>query len=89
MISIRGDPLHISPTHHWGASLPAASYPSHIPLKVCALLVQIRPWHVLWLSPLLQLVSRGAGLGVLSPSALLSLRLDEVAAQALVCGRAL
>lgn len=72
-----------------GGALPAASHPSHIPLKVCALVVQIKPWHVLWLSPLLQLVSWGAGLGVLSPSGLLSLRLDEVAAQAVVCGRAL
>lgn len=67
----------------------AVCHPTYIPLKVCVLVVQIRPWHVLWLSPLLRLVSWGAGPGVLSPSGLLSLRLDEVAAQAVVCGRAL
>lgn len=72
-----------------GGSSPDVSHPSYIPPKVCALVVQIRPWHVIWLSSLLQLVSWGAGPGVLSPSGLLSLRLDEVAAQALVCGRAL
>lgn len=82
-----------SSKHIWysllGVSLPALSHPSYIPLKVCALVVQIRPWHVLWLSPLLQLVSWNAGPGVSSPFGLLSLRLDEVAAQAVVCGRAL
>lgn len=69
--------------------MPAGCHPSYIPLKVYVLVVQIRPWHVLWLSPFLQLVSRGAGPGVLSPSGPLSLRLDEVAAQAWLCGRAM
>lgn len=49
-----------------GGCLAAAHHPSNILLKVCVLVVQIRPWHVLWLSPLLQLVSWGGGLGVLS-----------------------
>lgn len=65
------DPLNI--LNMYCGSLPAACHPSYIPLKVYVLVVQIRPWHVLWLSPLLQLVSWGAGLGVLPPSGLLSL----------------
>ena len=36
---------------------PAVCHLAYIPLKVCVLVVQIRPWHVPWLSPLLQLVS--------------------------------
>lgn len=82
------DPLDIFNIALLGGSLPAMCHPSYTLLKVCVLVVHIRPWHVTWLSPLLRLVSWGAGPGVLSPCGLLSLRLDKVAAQAALCGRA-
>ena len=47
------DPLDVLNMHCW----PPLCHPSYIPLKVCVLVVQISPWHVPWLSPLLQLVS--------------------------------
>lgn len=72
-----------------GGCLAAAHHPSNILLKVYVLVVQIRPWHVLWLSPLLRLSPEVAVLEFCPPVGLLSVRVDEVAAQALVCGRAL
>lgn len=44
----------------FGSSPPAVCQPWYISLKVCVLVVQIRPWHVLWLSPLVQHVFWGA-----------------------------
>lgn len=51
------DPLNIIEYALSGGSLPAVCHLTYIPLKVCVLVVQNRPWHVPWLSPLLQLVS--------------------------------